>query len=116
MPLSTVLATLSCVLGISLGQLLFKKAAMSLPPHAGWADWVFNGWLLAALLLYGVTTLGWVWVLRHAPLSLAYPFMGLAFLLVPLLGQVLLDEAVSMQTLIGGVLILAGVTLAARSQ
>ncbi|MFN3376098.1 MAG: hypothetical protein ACK40S_06075 [Burkholderiaceae bacterium] len=89
---------------------------MSLPPHAGWADWVFNGWLLAALLLYGVTTLGWVWVLRHAPLSLAYPFMGLAFLLVPLLGQVLLDEAVSMQTLIGGVLILAGVTLAARSQ
>lgn len=116
MPLSTLAATLVCVLGISLGQLLFKKAALSLPPEPALADWAFNGWLVLALALYATTTVGWVWVLRHAPLSLAYPFMGLAFLLVPLLGRWWLGESVSLQTLAGGALILAGVTLAARSQ
>lgn len=115
MPIFTIAATLACVLGISLGQLLFKKAALSLPPQPGWADWAFNGWLMVALALYAVTTIGWVWVLRHAPLSLAYPFMGLAFIIVPLLGRWWLGEPVTLQTLAGGVLILAGVSLAARS-
>lgn len=115
MHLSTTLATLACVLGISLGQLLFKKAALSLPAAPDWHDWAFNGWLLVALVLYGVTTLGWVWVLRNAPLSLAYPFMGMAFIIVPLLARWWLGEAVTTQTVAGGVLILAGVALAAKS-
>ncbi len=75
--------TLLCVLGISVGQLLFKKAAMLLPPQPAITDWLFNGWLIVALALYGLTTLLWIWVLRSAPLHLAYPFMGLAFLIVP---------------------------------
>ncbi len=115
MQLPIILATLTCVLGISLGQLLFKKAALSMPASPGWYDWAFNGWLLVALVLYAVTTVGWVWVLRNAPLSLAYPFMGLAFIIVPLLARWWLGEAVTVQTLAGGALILAGVALTARS-
>lgn len=107
--------TVACVLGISLGQLLFRKAALALPAQAGWMDWVFNGWLLTALALYGVTTLLWVWILRSAPLHLAYPFMGLAFLIVPVLAYVLLGEPMRWQTLIGGALILCGVALAAQA-
>ena len=63
--------TLLCVLGISLGQVLFKKAALSIPTAATWQHWAFNGWLVTALALYGITTLAWIWVLRHAPLHLA---------------------------------------------
>ena len=44
------------------------------------------------LVLYGFTTLGWVWILRHAPLHVAYPFMGLAFLIVPTLAWLLLGN------------------------
>ena len=69
--------TLLCVLGISLGQMLFKRAALSITNAAHWQDWMLNGWLMLALLLYGITTLTWVWVLREVPLRLAYPFMGL---------------------------------------
>ncbi|MDH4464057.1 MAG: EamA family transporter [Acidovorax sp.] len=86
-----------------------------MPASPGWYDWAFNGWLLVALVLYAVTTVGWVWVLRNAPLSLAYPFMGLAFIIVPLLARWWLGEAVTVQTLAGGALILAGVALTARS-
>ena len=84
--------TLLCVTGISLGQILFKRAAMQLPASPGLADWLLNGWLLAALVLYGATTLLWVWILRHVPLHLAYPFMGLAFLMVPVLEWLLLQQ------------------------
>lgn len=112
MSLPLTLCTIACVLGISLGQLLFKKAAELADPSAGVLSLVTNGWLLAALMLYGITTLGWVWVLRHAPLHLAYPFMGLAFIVVPLLAWAFLGEPLSWQTLLGGALILVGVSLA----
>ena len=108
--------TILCVMGIALGQMLFKKAAHALPANAALTDWVFNGWLIAALALYGVMTLLWIWILRHAPLHIAYPFMGLAFLIVPLLAWFFLKEPLHWQTLAGGALILAGVTLASTGQ
>jgi drug/metabolite transporter (DMT)-like permease len=107
--------TILCVIGISLGQMLFKKAALSMPEAASWQHWVFNGWLITALALYGITTLVWIWVLRHTPLHLAYPFMGLAFLIVPGLGWLFLGEPIRIHTIIGGVLILAGITITAHA-
>ncbi|WP_279214357.1 EamA family transporter [Delftia acidovorans] len=109
------IVTIVCVIGISIGQMLFKKAAMAIPSATTWQHWVFNGWLLTALALYGATTLLWIWVLRHAPLHLAYPFMGLAFLIVPCLGWIFLREPISTPTLVGGALILVGITIAARA-
>ena len=108
------LVTLICVTCISIGQLLFKQAATALPANPGLMDWATNGWLIASLALYGVTTLGWVWILRHAPLHLAYPFMGLAFLIVPTLAWAFLGEPLTWRTLAGGALILAGVALASQ--
>ena len=113
-PLITAI-TILCVLGISLGQILFKKAAASIVDANQWQQWVFNGWLITALALYGITTLVWIWVLRHAPLHIAYPFMALAFLIVPCLGWLFLGEPIHVQTLVGGALILAGITLATHA-
>ena len=113
-PLITAI-TILCVLGISLGQILFKKAAASIADATQWQQWVFNGWLITALALYGITTLVWIWVLRHAPPHIAYPFMALAFLIVPCLGWLFLGEPIHVQTLVGGALILAGITLATHA-
>lgn len=115
MSISLSLYTLLCVLGISIGQLLFKKAAVTLPATLSLVGLLQNCWLMAALVLYGVTTLGWVWILRNAPLHLAYPFMGLAFLIVPTLAWLLLGEPIGWKTLAGGVLILVGVALASTN-
>lgn len=116
MKLTQVLLTLLCVIGISIGQILFKKAAAAMQPAAGWMAWVFNGWLVTAVVLYGITTLLWVYILRTAPLSLAYPFMGLAFVFVPLISLLVLGEPLKWQTLLGGCLILAGVAVAAGGE
>lgn len=104
--------TVLCVTGIACGQLLFKKAAAASEAAPGWQGMFFSGWLWSALLLYGVMTLLWVWILRHAPLHIAYPFMGLAFIIVPLLAWAMLGEPLTWQTIVGGGLILAGVALA----
>jgi drug/metabolite transporter (DMT)-like permease len=113
MSVALTLLTVLCVVGISIGQMLFKKAALVMPAQPALLDWVLNPWLIAALVLYGITTLAWVAVLRSAPLHLAYPFMGLAFVFVPLLGAFFLNEPLVWQTLVGGALILAGITVAA---
>ena len=115
MPLLLTLQTLACVLCIAVGQLLFKKAATALPAEPGLLDWAMNGWLIASLALYGLTTLGWVWILRHAPLHWAYPFMGLAFLIVPTLAWLFLNEPLHWRTFAGGVLIVAGVALSSTN-
>lgn len=115
MSIALTFATLACVLGISIGQLLFKKAATALPATLSWIGLLQNKWLIGALVLYGVTTVGWIWVLRHAPLHLAYPFMGLAFLVVPSLAWIFLSEPMHWRTLAGGALIMAGVALASTS-
>lgn len=107
-----IVCTLACVTFISIGQLLFKKAATALPGNPGVMDWLLNGWLVASLVLYAMTTIGWVWILRSAPLHLAYPFMGLAFLIVPTLAWLILKEPLHWQTIAGGVLIMAGVAIA----
>ncbi|QNP49929.1 DMT family transporter [Diaphorobacter aerolatus] len=107
--------TILCVVGISVGQMLFKKAASGIPTDFVWRDWILNPWLITALVLYGITTLVWIWVLRYAPLHLAYPFMGLAFLIVPCLGWLFLGESVQMPTVIGGIFILLGIGIASRA-
>ncbi|MGB6101434.1 MAG: EamA family transporter [Comamonas sp.] len=72
-------------------------------------QWLVHGFAV----LYGLTTLAWVWILRQAPRHLAYPFMGPAFLLVPALAWLFLDEPLHWRTLAGGVFIMLGVALAA---
>ena len=42
--------TVLCVVGISIGQLMFKKAAEALPATLSLMGFVQNGWLLAALV------------------------------------------------------------------
>ena len=111
-PLLTALTIIS-EFGISIGQLLFKKAASVLPEHADWQHWVFNSWLIAALALYGMTTLLWIAILRYAPLQWAYPFMGLAFIIVPALAWMIFGEPFTLRNLAGGILILIGIAVGA---
>lgn len=115
MPNLLIVYTLLCVLAISVGQLMFKKAAASITAPLTVSSLLHNGWLFASLVLYGMTTLVWVWILRSAPLHLAYPFMGLAFLIVPTLAWMFLGEPLHWRTIAGGALIMVGVAVASTS-
>lgn len=104
---------LGCVLAISIGQLLMKLAAINLDnPHATGFFLLgvrVNLYFLSGIALMGISTLVWVWILRSTPLSIAYPFMALAFMFVPLLGVFVLDERLDWRQIAGSALIIAGV-------
>jgi multidrug transporter EmrE-like cation transporter len=51
--------------------------------------------VIAGLGLYGIGAMLWLFVLGRAPLSLAYPFVGMGFILTALLGIAALGEGIS---------------------
>jgi len=95
---------------ISVGQVLFKIASRGVgeADAAGLLRLAANPYLLAALALYGAGTVLWLFVLKKVPLNAAYPFMALSFCLVPLMGYLVLGEALSWRYGAGIGLIVAG--------
>lgn len=108
------LSVAGCVLGICAGQILLKAAA-SRHASEGLAELLTDWRLVAALAVYGVSTVGWVLVLRSVPLSTAYAFLATSFVLVPAAGVVLLGESVGRTFWIGAALIAAGIVVCARA-
>ncbi len=104
-----------CVIGLSIGQVLFKKSANILKTlDAPWKI-LFEISFISALAVYGVTTLMWVWALQHVSLSRAYMIMALAFVIVPTLGHYVFDEPLTMRFGLGVLLIISGVVLTIRT-
>ena len=107
MSLNQIMLILLTVLLLSLGQVLLKLAAMSVKDID--ISSLLQPKLILALCVYFIATVLWIAVLRHTPLRIAYPFVGLAFLIVPVLSWFWLDEQISLNTIVGGTAILIGV-------
>lgn len=104
---------LGCVALIATGQLLFKLVGrMSLARGLGDTQVLIVGGL--ALCLYGVATIAWIYLLRSAELSKAYPWMALSFVLVALGSIFFFKESLSAAYWFGLMLIVAGVVLIGR--
>ena len=54
------------------------------------------------VFLYAGATALWVYVLKTVPLNIAYPFMGLAFVVVPVVAHFFVGEVLAWQHLAGG--------------
>lgn len=103
---------LLCTLALASGQILFKLGAVLLERSSATGTsfhvWT-NGYLLSALLLYALSTILWIWILRRVPLSIAYPFTALAYVIVPVAASSLLEEPINSRMIIGSLLIVTGV-------
>jgi drug/metabolite transporter (DMT)-like permease len=102
---------------MSLGQILFKKTALSISSNEALS--LFDGiikallvpWLYMALFVYALATIFWLYILQRIPLSLAYPFSALAMLIVPILAMLLFGERLNFSYWIGLSLILIGIII-----
>ena len=104
-----------CVLGIAIGQILFKLSANSLVQTGSYFAPKTAVILCTALVLYGISTLAWIWVLQTVELGRVYPLMALAFVLVPLGSHFILGERFQPQYFIGVALIMIGIVVAVKS-
>lgn len=109
-----VAATL-CVIGMAAGQLLFKVSASALARAGTFFAWRPLVILCAAMVLYGIISIAWVWILQRIELGRVYPFMALSFVLVPLGSHFLFGERFNVQYFVGISFIMMGIVVAGRS-
>jgi len=95
---------------ISAGQVLFKITSRDVGPFglSSLKRLIFDPYLMLALAIYGFGTIVWIYVLRHVPLTVAYPFMALTFCAVPLLAWLLLGETLNIRYYLGTIFIVIG--------
>jgi undecaprenyl phosphate-alpha-L-ara4N flippase subunit ArnE len=85
------------------GDVLSAARELAVSPH-----------LIGGLVIYLGATVLWIWLLRTIPLSVAYPFMALAFLFVPVMGAAFLGEPFSFKSAFGAALIITGICVIAN--
>lgn len=103
-----------CVLAICIGQVLFKYVGLAIQDGRALFESrvIVTGFL--AFGIYGAATVLWIYLLRHVPLSKAYPYMALSFVIVPLFSFFLFEEKLSFAYLGGIALIFAGVVVVTK--
>ncbi len=95
------------------GQVLMKKG-MSVPGLHSFKDYISNYYLLLGGICYVVGFLVWLNVLKIIPLSIAYPFSSIAYVLVIAASAVFLNESITMFKIIGMLCIICGVIFISR--
>ena len=110
-PTANLLLTLFSVALICVGQVLFKVVGIRLQQGGHWMDLRIGLIAGIALGIYAFATLLWIHVLRTTPLSKAYPYMALSFVVVPIASVLIFSEQVRPQYLIGSTLIVLGVVV-----
>ncbi|MDX2289888.1 MAG: transporter [Hyphomicrobiaceae bacterium] len=93
---------------LAVAQILLKLAAVK-SNEAPFPWGLLNWQLILALAIYGVATIVWVMVLRVTPLSLAYPFAALGFVIVPAFAAFLFGEPLTTPYLVGAAMIVGGI-------
>jgi drug/metabolite transporter (DMT)-like permease len=67
--------------------------------------------VLLALVLYLISTIAWIQALRTIPLSIAFMFNALAFIIVPFAGFILFGEQMPRYFLPSAAMIIGGIIL-----
>ena len=104
------------------GQILFKKTSIivskKVEATSNTGD-VFSlllnifsiNYFYLALVIYGIATFYWLYLLQNIPLSIAYPFTALAMVIIPLVSYYFFREQLNESYWVGAVLIVMGICI-----
>ena len=81
----------------------------------GFLSWNYILWVLGAVMVMGVYALLWQQVIVRMPISTAYMFKGTSLIFVLLFSVLLFGEAITLNNVIGAVIIIAGIILFAKA-
>jgi multidrug transporter EmrE-like cation transporter len=113
---------LGCILCTVYGQMVVKlQVSKAGPLPAGSAAKVYfllslllNPWVMSGVAAGFLAMLCWMAAMTKFELSYAYPFMSLAFVLVTVLSVIIFKEAISLQKVLGLLLIVGGIVVSSR--
>jgi drug/metabolite transporter (DMT)-like permease len=98
------------------GEVLFKKGANASHAGAGWMDVIgatplASAWTWLGVIVYVISLVSWLHVLRFLPLSIAFPLINAVHILIPVGSLIFLHEKVSFGRWAGIVITLCGILM-----
>lgn len=112
-----LLSLLQCT-ALACGQLTLKLAMERMAPFewsvSFWTSLLTNWWFAACGLLFGGASLLWMYILKHWPLSQAYPMASLSFVIALIMAATVLHEDITWNRWLGVALIMLGCIFVAR--
>ena len=78
-------------------------------------SWPYLFWIAGAVGVMGIYALLWQQVIAKMPLSTAYMFKGTSLIFVLLFSVLLFGEAITLNNVIGAVIIIIGIILFAKA-
>jgi drug/metabolite transporter (DMT)-like permease len=115
MTLTSHALALGCVLLMAAGQLLFKTAANAVNAAGTFMDMTVAMAAAGAVAIYALASGLWIVLLQSTPLSRAYPYMALSFVLVAAGSWLFFRESISLGQIAGLALIVGGLLVTAAS-
>lgn len=110
-----ILVSINIILLVS-GQLLWK-IGMSKFPKLGpemLFKVIFSPYIFSGIILYGIATLLWLYILSKAEFSIVYPLQSLAYALGVIAAFFIFKEFIPVTRWIGVIIIILGAFLIAR--
>ena len=106
------------VLLVTASETLLKIGASETRKFAGW-EWtgvigLSSMWIWCAIALVIMSFLCWIYVLRHLPLSVAFPLSNAVHVLVPLSCLTFLGEDISPRRWCGIAIVILGLGVVAK--
>jgi drug/metabolite transporter (DMT)-like permease len=75
----------------------------------------FNPWIMSGFFSAFLASLAWMAAMTRFELNYAYPFMSLAFIIVMFFSVLFLDESLTRQSILGTVMVVAGLIVISRA-
>ena len=117
MPILLILALTQSLL-LTMGQVLLKFALMRMEPFSWtttfWRSALRNWQFALCGLCFGAASLLWMYIVKHFPLSMAYPMVSLSYAFGMVAAIVFFHETVDWAKWLGVVLIMGGCILISR--
>jgi len=103
---------------VTASEVLLKVGASETRRAAGW-EWtglmsLASIWIWVAIVLVILSFLCWIYVLRHIPLSIAFPLSNVVHVLVPLSCWIFLGEHISETRWCGIAIVIFGLAVVAK--
>ena len=78
-------------------------------------SWSYLLWIAGAIVVMGIYAILWQQVIARIPLSTAYMFKGTSLIFVLLFSAFLFDETITLNNIVGAVIIILGIILFATN-
>jgi multidrug transporter EmrE-like cation transporter len=120
--ITSIALVLFSVVAAASGQLMLKYGMQSATAraHSSGGSLVLAAattpWVIGGLAVFAISAVAWLGVLSRVPLSVAYPFNALGYIVILSASILLLHERANLYTWAGSLLVVAGLIIVVLSK